>query len=166
MQGFRYNDVRYLPDSLARRYLGNGDYGTENKRSLKVKDDKAENPSALKKEISGSFFFLFFKRLYACQNSTTILSLRLVAGLLMHFKISDYITKVFLNGFSQHYFITQTRLAHYGYPTTNSNVATCRKGLESTIPISHAVKEEPGRVVFPVLHKSDIVACFYAEDSK
>lgn len=40
------------------------------------------------------------------------------------------------------------------------------EAILTTISISHAVKEEPGRVILPVLHKSNIVARFYAENSK
>lgn len=36
----------------------------------------------------------------------------------------------------------------------------------TSIPIRHAVKEEPGRIILSILHKSNIVACFYAENSK
>lgn len=40
------------------------------------------------------------------------------------------------------------------------------EAILTTISIRHAVKEEPGRVILPILHKSNIVACFYAENSK
>lgn len=40
------------------------------------------------------------------------------------------------------------------------------EAILTTISICHAVKEEPGRVILPVLHKSNIVARFYAENSK
>lgn len=41
-----------------------------------------------------------------------------------------------------------------------------KKEIGHTIPVSHAVEEEPGRVIFPILHKGYIMARFYAEHSK
>lgn len=40
------------------------------------------------------------------------------------------------------------------------------EAILTPIAISHAVEEEPGRVVLAVLHKSNVMAGFYAEDSK
>lgn len=53
-------------------------------------------------------------------------------------------------------------LAHFRAGGHLGNV----EAILTTIPVGHAVKEEPGRIIFPVLHKGDIMACFYAEHSK
>lgn len=39
-------------------------------------------------------------------------------------------------------------------------------GLGHTVPVGHAVKEQPGRVVLPVFHKGHVVARLYAEHSE